>query len=183
MSASEPFAAQTARLILRKPNQGDVDALFAIFGDPRANTFNPAGPYRKRTDAEDAMKRWHAHWDRHGFGEWTVCLKSTPKEIIGFGGLSYSMFGKQEKINLGYRFSTQAWGRGLASEFAEAAVHAGFRILHMSEICATVQENHFASRRGLEKAGLRQIDVLPSTHGVPVNVIYAIRRTPLEIQA
>jgi ribosomal-protein-alanine N-acetyltransferase len=181
-SESKLFQAQSARLILRKPLQQDVGALFEIFGDPRTNTFNPAGPYRKRSEANVTMARWLAHWDRNGFGDWAVCLKSAPAEIIGFGGLSYSMFGKSEKINLGYRFSTAVWGQGIASEFAETAVHAGFLILRLEEILATVRENHLASRRVLEKTGLRQIDVIPDPRGIASSIIYEIRRTRLAIE-
>ena len=184
MSFSNSFALQQSeRLILRKPGAQDVDALFDIFGDPGTNTFNPAGPYRKRADAEATMERWLTHWTRHGFGEWAVCRKISPGEIIGFGGLSYAMFGKQERINLGYRFSAHAWGQGIATEFAETAVHAGFRTLRLQEILATVRENHIASRRVLEKAGLRQVDVVRGSRGTPASMIYEIRRTVLEIQA
>ena len=183
MPSSEPFAIQQSpRLILRKPGRQDVDALFEIFGDPRTNTFNPAGPYRKRTDAEAVMERWLAHWALHGFGDWAICLKTAPADIIGFGGLSYSMFGKYEKINLGYRFATRAWGQGIATEFAETAVHAGFRTLRLLEILASVRENHVASRRVLEKTGLRQIEVVPGVHSVAASIIYGIWRTALEIR-
>lgn len=183
MLFSESFILQTQRLALRKPGIEDIDALFKIFGDPRTNTFNPAGPYRDRSNAEITMERWLTHWKRHGFGEWAICLKASPTEIIGFGGLSYSMFGKHERINLGYRFATRAWGQGIATELAETAVHAGFRILHLREILATVPENHRASRRVLEKAGLRKIRVVHMARSGPANVIYEIRHMGLEIQA
>jgi ribosomal-protein-alanine N-acetyltransferase len=183
MPPPEPFQASSTRLILRKPSEQDLGALFDIFSDPKTNTYNPAGPYRKRSEANETMERWMAHWNRHGFGEWAVALKSAPTEVIGFGGLSYAMFGKREKINLGYKFSTRVWGQGIASEFAEAAVHAGFRILRLQEILATVDENHLASRRVLEKAGLRQIDRIRASRGVPVNLIYEIKRIALSIEA
>jgi ribosomal-protein-alanine N-acetyltransferase len=183
MLTSKPFMAESARLILRKPSLQDVNALFDIFGDPRTNAFNPAGPYRKRSDADATITRWLLHWERHGFGEWAVCLKSDPTEIIGFGGLSYSMFGKHEKINLGYRFSSEVWGQGIASEFAETAVHAGFRIMRFERILASVGENNLASRRVLEKTGLRQVDMIPAPRGAFSNLIYEIKRTPLAIEA
>jgi ribosomal-protein-alanine N-acetyltransferase len=182
MSPPEPFQASSARLILRKPSEQDVAALFAIFADPRTNTFNPSGPYHQRSEANETMKRWLAHWERYGFGEWVVALKSAPTEAIGFGGLSYSMFGKHEKVNLGYKFSPQVWGQGIASEFTETAVHAGFRILRLQEILATVDVKHLASRRVLEKAGLRQIDVIRGARGIPARLIYAIKQTTLSIE-
>ncbi|VEB44858.1 Uncharacterised protein [Chromobacterium violaceum] len=35
---------QTERLLLRAVNAGDAEALYAIFGDPETNRYNPHGP-------------------------------------------------------------------------------------------------------------------------------------------
>jgi hypothetical protein len=40
-----------SRLIYRQPQPEDVQRLFAIFGDPQTNLFNPAGPMTCRADA------------------------------------------------------------------------------------------------------------------------------------
>lgn len=174
---------ESARLLMRKPDEGDVDALFKIFGDPRTNTFNPDGPYKERSEAEISIGRWLTHWERCGFGPWTVSLQTAPLEIIGFGGISYAMYDEQERINLGYRFSTQVWGKGIASEFAEASILSCFRLLRFPEIFARVSANNVASRRVLEKAGLRQIEVFFDPHGVPTSMVYGIKRPTLEIYA
>lgn len=174
---------QSPRLLMRKPEPGDVDRLFEIFGDPATNTFNPAGPYKERSKAEASIARWQEHWSKHGFGDWAVCLKSAPARVIGFGGLSYAMFGEVERVNLGYRFATEVWGKGIASEFADAAVLAGFQLLKVAHIHAKVRENHLASRRVLEKAGLRQTGLLDDVTGAAPSVVYEIRRPALEIYA
>lgn len=174
---------QSARLLMRKPGVHDIDRLFEIFGDPTTNIFNPAGPYKHRDKAEASVARWHEHWTKYGFGDWAVCLKNTPARIIGFGGLSYAMFGERQRLNLGYRFATEVWGQGIASEFADAAVLAGFQLLKMNEIHAKVRSNHLASRRVLEKAGFQQVGLLDDVPGASSSLVYEIKRLSLEIYA
>jgi RimJ/RimL family protein N-acetyltransferase len=184
MHSSFQFAHyQSTRLLMRQPTVDDVDRLFEIFGDPATNTFNPAGPYLHRERAEASVARWAEHWAKHGFGDWAVCLKSAPDRIIGFGGLSYATFGEHQRVNLGYRFATEAWGKGIASEFADAAILAGFRLLKLDGISAKVRENHLASRRVLEKAGLQQTGWLDDVPGAAPSVVYEIKRLALEIYA
>lgn len=162
-------------MILRAPQPGDLDSLFAIFADPQTNLFNPAGPYRRREEAETTLNRWLAHWSAHGFGPWALALGHTPDHIVGFGGLAFKTYDKQERVHLGYRFATHVWGRGLASELAGAAIAQGFDTLRQTEIWATVRENHLASRRVLEKAGMIWMDIVADTPGAPANVIYRIQ--------
>jgi ribosomal-protein-alanine N-acetyltransferase len=174
---------QSARLLMRKPSINDIDRLFEIFGDPATNTFNPAGPYTHREKAEATVVRWQEHWATHGFGEWAVCLKSASEHVIGFGGLSHAMFGEHRRVNLGYRFAAEVWGKGIASEFADAAVLAGFQLLNLDGIYAKVSEDHLASRRVLEKAGLRQSGLLHEVPGASPGIVYEIKRLALEIYA
>ena len=44
-----------SRLIYRKPEANDVQRLFAIFGDPQTNMFNPAGPMASLEHAQRVL--------------------------------------------------------------------------------------------------------------------------------
>lgn len=123
-----------------------MDDLLRIYGDPATNAFNPAGPYPNRAHAEGVMDRWLTHWQAHGFGRWRIALTTAPDETIGFGGLSIRRYADIEINNRGYRFATQAWGQGLATEFARHAVRHGFERLALDAISAVVRGNHLASR-------------------------------------
>jgi len=164
----------TERLALRRPGSQDIAALFRIYGDPATNTFNPDGHYRSVATAEATMERWLRQWQQHGFGQWALSLKQDAERVIGFGGLSFALFGQQEKVNLGYRFATAAWGQGLATELSVKALQFGFETLQQREICALVRETHQASRRVLEKAGLRQVEKVAEPLGGAGSIIYAI---------
>lgn len=67
----------THRLHLRPVMASDVDDLYRIYGDPATNTFNPAGPYPNIDYAEVVLRRWLAHWQTHGFGNWAISMRNT----------------------------------------------------------------------------------------------------------
>jgi RimJ/RimL family protein N-acetyltransferase len=163
---------RSKRMILRKPVIEDLDDVFAIFGDPETNLFNPAGPLKTIAEAQIRLESWIEHWRRHGFGDWAISMADAPGTIIGFGGLAYLRFGEQERVNLGFRFATQAWGSGLATELGEFALQYGFGVLRFEEIWARARENHRASRRVLEKVGLKRIGQIPDSNGAPPSIVY-----------
>jgi [ribosomal protein S5]-alanine N-acetyltransferase len=180
MPPNSPAILYSARLALRRPASQDIAALFSIYGDPATNTFNPAGPYRTVAEAEATMERWISQWEQHGFGQWALSLKDEPGQVIGFGGLTYARFytrgGEQDKVNLGYRFATAVWGRGLATELSAQALAFGFATLEVAEIWALVRETHQASRRVLEKIGMAQIDKVAEPLAGAGSVVYALSR-------
>ncbi|EKK4015853.1 GNAT family N-acetyltransferase [Cronobacter sakazakii] len=168
--------AETARLRLRLVTESDVDDLFRIYGSPATNTFNPAGPYPNRAHAESVMDRWLTHWQAYGFGNWRIALTTAPDETIGFGGLSLRRYADMEMNNPGYRFATQAWGQGLATEFARFAVRYGFEDLALEAVSAVVRSNHLASRKVLTHAGLRYVREIHDVDNAPPSLLYTLAR-------
>ncbi len=103
------------------------------------------------------MNRWLDHWQTHSFGNWAISPLTNPEKIIGFGGLGIRNYDDIVINNLGYRLSTEAWGKGLATEFAIYAIKFGFDVIKLTEISAVVRENHLASQKVLQKSGLRYV--------------------------
>lgn len=58
---------------------------------------------------------------------------------------------------LGYRLRQADWGQGLASEGAAALIDWGFKSGGYDRIFAVTMAVHYASRRVMEKAGLKHI--------------------------
>lgn len=79
------------------------------------------------------MNRWLDHWQTHSFGNWAISLLTNPEKIIGFGGLGIRNYDDIVINNLGYRLSTEAWGKGLATEFAIYAIKFGFDVIKLTE--------------------------------------------------
>jgi len=164
----------TENLILRKPENDDFERFFEINRDPQTNLYNPSGPMNIEK-AEGTFKRMQEHWDQYNFGGWTIIAKEN-KSIIGFGGLSYKMYGEKEKLNLGYRFAVEAWGKGYATEFTKKAIEFGFISISKEEIFGIVRPDNIASVKVLEKAGMMRMGTLNDVPGQPESLVYRIQK-------
>lgn len=152
------------RLLLKRPTESDFERYFQINNDPETNVFNPYGPMNREI-ASEIFGKVIEHWKAHTFGIWTIHELKNPDYAIGFGGLSNRLYGEENKLNLGFRFDTQYWGKGYATEFAKAAIQKGFTILEVSEIFGLVRPNNLASIKVLEKCGMipfGEIDDIPN---------------------
>jgi RimJ/RimL family protein N-acetyltransferase len=58
-------------------------------------------------------------------------------------------------VELGYRLRRSAWGKGYATEGSRALIAKGFAELGVERVYATTMVVNVASRRVMEKAGLR----------------------------
>jgi RimJ/RimL family protein N-acetyltransferase len=166
----------TPRLVLRPPVAADLERVHAIHADPENNRFNPAGPMRDVDQARMLLAAWMGFWDTLGYGPWSVALAAAPDRVVGFGGLSPRLYGAVERVNLGYRFEAAAWGGGLATELARAALAAAFDDLGLPEVHALVRPDHGASIRVLEKAGMRPAGTLDDVPGQPPSLVFVARR-------
>lgn len=166
----------TSRLLLRPPRAEDLASLFAIYGDPATNRFNPSGPLTGIEQAETLLKNWQAHWRIHGYGGWALSTRAAPDDVIGFGGIALYTYGDVERLNLGYRFAVSAWGQGYATEVSRAALEYGFEALKVPQVFALVRPAHLASIRVLEKIGMQPFSVLDDVPGQAPSVIYSVSR-------
>jgi [ribosomal protein S5]-alanine N-acetyltransferase len=73
--------------------------------------------------------------------------------FVGRAGLHSANVGGDEEVELAYALMAEYWGRGLATEMAEAIMVVAFERLRMKEVvCFTLTTNR-ASQRVMEKAG------------------------------
>ncbi|WP_456071448.1 GNAT family N-acetyltransferase [Enterobacter quasiroggenkampii] len=132
------------------------------------------GPILTYSMKKTVLTRWVNHWETHGLGNWAISLKDSPYRIIGFGGLSISSYADIIINNLGYRFATEAWGKGLATEFSKNSVRYGFCELKLTEISAVVRGNHVASQKVLQKAGLKYIKEIYDVKDAPPSLLFSL---------
>jgi RimJ/RimL family protein N-acetyltransferase len=59
------------------------------------------------------------------------------------------------RIELGYRLKRSFWGKGFATEGARALIAYGFDQLGLDSIMAQTLQRNLASRRVMEKLGMR----------------------------
>ncbi len=77
------------------------------------------------------------------------------------GGARLGIQSAANKIaDLGYTLRRDEWGKGYGTEVARALIEFGFRKLSLHRIWATTDPENTASRRVLEKCGMRPEGVL-----------------------
>jgi RimJ/RimL family protein N-acetyltransferase len=157
MRASDVAAVETERLLLRRWRASDAAPLAALNADPEVMRFIGRGAVLGRGLSDDLLTRFEREWAERGFGLWAVAEREAPGELLGFCGLTVPMFLPEvlPAVEVGWRFARAAWGRGLATEAARAAVAFGFGPAHgMREILAIVDPANVRSLRVAEKLGM-----------------------------
>ncbi|QTM98267.1 GNAT family N-acetyltransferase [Sediminibacillus dalangtanensis] len=146
---------KTDRLLLRKPRVEDAGDVFAIESDPETNRFRPAGPMKSMEEAIETIKEWRDNWSADGCGYWLVVLPETD-EVIGITGIRRIYWRKRDVLNLYYRFSPKAWGKGYAAEAAAFSVKVARKNLPGFPVLARIRPINTPSQKVAEKSGLKR---------------------------
>jgi len=143
------------RLILRKFRADDLDELSIVFENPEVWKF-PYGRAFTRQETADFIDAQIEEWSTCGFGCWIAREKTTGR-VVGYVGISVPKFLPEilPAVEVGWRFDPAAWGRGLASEGARAALEEGFETLGLDAICSVPQTDNPASSRVCERIGMK----------------------------
>lgn len=136
----------TDRLMLRRPNIGDVDAIVNIVGDwdvarRLARVPHPYGP----ADA-------HFFLDQIVPAEWVWAITLRGSDVL-IGAVGLTPDSDAETAELGYWLSNAQWGKGIAMEAARAVVTFGFESLGFSYLTSGYFEDNPASGKVLSKLG------------------------------
>jgi len=156
---NKPPERRTRHLLLRAPEPSDVDALFAIQGDPVAMRFTYCAPSRAATAAR--LEAYAARFSADGFAPWTALL-AEDERVVGWGGLNTDPEAPGWGVEVAYFLSPSVWGRGFATELVQAALAHAFRDLGLSRVGAFSRPDNVASTRVLAKAGFARIRFVPS---------------------
>jgi RimJ/RimL family protein N-acetyltransferase len=151
---------ETERLALRRFTRDDVDDLVELDGDPEVMRFITGGRPTPRAEIErEVLPAFLAYYERFaGYGFWAAVEKSTGR-FIGWFHFRPAKGAPPGEIELGYRLRRSAWGKGYASEGSRALIDKGFAEHDVQRVVAFAMVVHVASRRVMEKAGLRFVRV------------------------
>jgi ribosomal-protein-alanine N-acetyltransferase len=149
-----PLILQTERLVLREFTAEDWQALFAYQNDPR---------YLRFYDRESVTERqsqaltyqfilWQGEQPRSK-AQLAIVLTATG-EVIGNVGVRRET-AEEPVADMGFELSPEHWGRGYASEAAQAMVDWGFGDWGLERIHAHCVSDNVASARVLERVGMR----------------------------
>lgn len=145
----------TARLQLRQYTLDDLDDLAQILSNPKVMRYSPRGPIPQDKViqvTQEILEFFVKHWQQHGFGVWAVLDKQLDR-LIGHCGLNF--LPNSPEVEVLYRFDQNYWNKGIATEATKASLRYGFETVKLERIVAITAPEHTASRRVMEKAGLK----------------------------
>lgn len=140
---------ETKRLALRTWTLEDSPAALQIWGDSEVMQF-VGKPLENIEAARRVLTNAIAAQDKHGICLWAAVEKRSRK-IVGCCGFHKL----QDGLELVYHFIPQFWGKGYATEAAQACLAYGFGKLNAAKIIATLNPENGASARVLEKIGMK----------------------------
>jgi ribosomal-protein-alanine N-acetyltransferase len=143
---------RTARLVGRRPEPGDADAYVRFYGDPRTPEALWPSELRTPDRARAALDAFIGHWQRWGFGVWTVLLPGG--EVIGHAGVQHTTIGDRPEVELLWFIHPDHWNRGYATEMAREAVRVAFDVLGLDDVISFTVHGNAASRAVMAKLGM-----------------------------
>jgi RimJ/RimL family protein N-acetyltransferase len=148
---------ETERLVLRQFTEDDVDNLVELDSDPDVMHFITGGrPTPRREVESDVLPMFLDYYERFaGYGFWAAMEKSSGRFVGWFHFRPVAA--APNEVELGYRLLKSVWGKGYATEGSRALIHKGFAELGVQRVVAFTMVVHVASRRVMEKAGLRLV--------------------------
>lgn len=179
---------RTPRLLLRPWRASDREPFAALNADPEVMEFFPSCLSREESDGVAA--RIEAHHREHGFCFFAAELVGSVP-FIGFIGISNVPFEAPftPAVEIGWRIARPYWNRGLATEGASAVLKYAFLVLQLPEIVSFAVSANIASRRVMEKIGMKHDRAgdfdhprLPQDHPLKRHVLYRMNRVRFERQ-
>ena len=163
---------RTDRLLLRRWREEDRAPFAALNADPVVMEHFPAPLTRDQSDA--LVDRIEAHFDEHGYGLWAL---EADGAFAGFTGLVWQTYEASftPALEVGWRLTRSAWGRGWATEAGAAALAHG--LAEVGSVVSTTALTNVRSQRVMQRLGMRrelEFDHprVPQGHPVRPHVLY-----------
>jgi RimJ/RimL family protein N-acetyltransferase len=178
---------ETDRLVLRQFTEADAGHLLALDSDPDVMRFLTKGrPTPREVIEHEILPRFLGYYERlDGLGVWAAVERRTG-EFLGWFALAPPKDAILGEAELGYRLRKSAWGQGLGTEGSRALIRKGFTELGVHRVFAQTMAVNLASRRVMEKAGLRLVRIFHLDFDDPIDgtehgeVEYALCRAQWE---
>lgn len=145
---------ETPRLRLRPWRSSDKPALAALNADPEVSA-DLSGPL-SRAASDAKLERYAAAFQQHGFTRWVI--ESRTADFLGYAGVMPGWSGHPlgDHYEIGWRLVRPAWGQGIASEAARAALADAFQRTNLLEILAYTAPNNLRSQAVMARLHLKR---------------------------
>lgn len=148
---------ETTRLLLREVELGDAEGFFEMDRDPLVARYVGNKPVQHLEESIKVIEFVQSQYVQYGIGRLSVIDKASGA-FLGWCGLKRmkdtGVNGNDDFIDLGYRFMQKHWGKGYATESAQAVLDYGLNTLGFPLINAIARVENVASVRVLTKIGM-----------------------------
>lgn len=162
---------RTPRLLLRRPEPHDAEALARIMRDPRVHRYHASSALQGPNEAVDAIHSLHGAYLAGQAVGWAIELHRTGS-LIGTCGL-YALAPGCPHAEVALFLDPSHWGRGIPFELAPVVKAFAREVLRLSEFHALVDPLNRNAIRVIQRIGSRscaQADPGSGTTVVPPNM-------------
>lgn len=171
---------ETPRLVLRQWRAADRKPFADLNADPQVTEY--LLPITAQ-ESDALADRLAAGIDEHGWGFWAVEVPGVAP-FVGFVGIKplAPVLPFAPGVEIGWRLARPYWGRGYASEAAEAALGVGFDQVGVDEIVAFTASGNSRSRAVMDRLGMKADSdsfdhpAVPAGNALRAHVLYRIGR-------
>jgi RimJ/RimL family protein N-acetyltransferase len=124
-------------------------------------------PYELRTPeyALEVHDKDRAHWQRFGFGPWSVRERAS-SDYVGRIGLDYTRATGRPEVQIGWIVAADHRGKGYATEIATDAIRIAFEVLELDDVIALITPENEPSLAVAARLGLAEVGEVEH-HGLP----------------
>ncbi|MGI5126465.1 GNAT family N-acetyltransferase [Pseudonocardia sp. CA-107938] len=148
----------TERLHLRRMTDDDADHLVALHNDPEVMRHLSADLTETRERVLTELLPYYRSFHDTPFGYWAAVERSSGRWLGWFLFRPRRTDPVPGEIELGYRLTRAAWGKGYATEGSRALVARGFADHDVQVVFAETMTVNRGSRGVMEKVGLRLVE-------------------------
>lgn len=142
----------TARLRLEPFADSHLDGLHAMNSDAEVMRYISGKP-ETREETAASIERVKARWAEWGYSWWSFFEIETG-ELIGAGCIQHLGRDKANPHEIGWRLRRDKWGKGYASEAAQAMAAHAFGPLQAPQLVAVCDPENADSAKVMQRLGM-----------------------------
>lgn len=150
------YVITTERLGMRNWMASDKVPFIAMGKDPEVMKHFPG--LMTESESLDLINRLQQHFEEHGFTYFALDRLDTG-EFLGFTGMKHQFWESEYTpcVDLGWRLKRTAWGKGYATEAANACLMQAYQKFGLKELLAFATDTNIPSINVMRKIGMQHI--------------------------
>lgn len=154
MKPAANHSLKTQRLLLTPVSIEDMALYEQLLSCPITTQFLPGGQPYSLSRIHHYVDNRIKHWQKHGFGTFTVAVASDPARKMGYAGVEH-VADNPEYVDIRYGVLLSETGKGYAFEAASAVLKQTFATTALTEIYGVAVADNKASVHLLKKLGMQ----------------------------